>query len=80
MQYRSIRAALAYYGKTMSDLQEYLGISRTTLSDKMTAKVGWWLDEAVLVTQFFNEMGAGYTIDELFEINLPAETHSGEAF
>lgn len=66
--YRRIRALMAYYKVTNAKLAEAIGISSTSLSNKLNGKKKWWLDEAVALKEYFNSLGSNVEIDYLFEL------------
>lgn len=66
--YRKIRSLLTYHGKTIKDAADAIGISVTSLSDKLNGKKRWWLDDAIELKLYFSELGTEITIEELYEV------------
>lgn len=73
VRYPNVRAEMARNGTTVDKLAKLMGISATTLSDKLNGKQRLWFDEACFIRDYVNEHGGKgdgekYFVDELFGV------------
>lgn len=68
--YRNVRAMLAKYDITVVELGNELNISSTAISQKLTGKRPFLLEEADAIRNLFNSKGENLTIDNLFFENV----------
>jgi DNA-binding XRE family transcriptional regulator len=64
--YRNLRAIMAKYDITVKKLAEIVGISQTSMSEKLNEHVGFTLAEVKNIIEFFNRNGENVTVEELF--------------
>lgn len=62
--YPNLKAEMARRGVLAKDIAVMLGVTETTISNKINGKFGFSLKEAMMIRDF---IGADMTIDQLFE-------------
>lgn len=66
MEYRNIRAYMAWHRLTVKETALRLNMSTTSLNNKLKGEVPWWLHEALDLKNLLNERGSNVTVEELF--------------
>ena len=74
MTSRNIRARMAYHGLTSGEVADKIGMAASSFSERLNGKTGWWLEEAVALTNYFRSLGDDIGVQELFEIDLLVNT------
>ncbi len=64
----NLRAEMARYGITLEILSGELGLTKASISHKMTGKKSWTLVEAIKIRDYFNDLAGEqrHTVDNLF--------------
>lgn len=69
---RKLKALLVEYGIPRQDLAKRMGISYTSLVQKLNGHSEWWLHEAGDIYRVVKEYGYEGEFDELFNLKVEA--------
>lgn len=63
-----LRGAIARHGLSIESLADSVGISRTSMSNKMNGHTVFDYEDIVSIIKFFRSIGEDYSADYLFEL------------
>jgi len=69
-----LKGEMAKYGLTVADMARVMGLSHTSMSNKLNGKVDFTLTEAKKIVRFFNAKGESHTIESIFLAHETVET------
>jgi len=66
VRFPNVKAEMARNGVTIEELAKEMGISPTTLSNKLNGHYDLWLNECHQIRAYINENGGEFMLDDLF--------------